>query len=111
MTHVSAYEAQAWCHWAGRALPTEAQWLAASAHQAFSWGAVWDWTASRFAPLPGFSADPYREYSEPWFGTHHLPKGASMATPVALRDRRFRNFYEPFRDDVFNGFRVLIPSR
>ena len=111
MVHVSAWEAQAWCCWAGRALPSEAQWLAASTHEAFAWGAAWEWTASPFAALPGFAADPYREYSEPWFGTHRLLKGASVVTPAALRDRRFRNFYEPFRDDVFNGFRVLIPGR
>lgn len=107
MTHVTIGEAQAWCRWAGMTLPTEAQWLKAAANPAFEWGAVWEWTASAFGPLPGFSADPYKEYSEPWFNTHRVLKGASLATPDGMRDARFRNFYQPDRADVFNGFRVI----
>ncbi len=104
---VSAFEAEAFCRWAGRTLPTEAQWLrAARAAPGFSWGQVWEWTTSRFEPLPGFSPDPYAEYSAPWFGTHRVVRGASFATPADLVDLRFRNFYEPHRDDPFIGFRT-----
>ena len=107
MTHVSLYEAQAYCRWAGVSLPNEAQWLLAARHPEFQWGDVWEWTSSPFEPLPGFSADPYKEYSAPWFYTHRVLKGASLATPPGMCDTRFRNYYEPHRADVFNGFRVV----
>jgi gamma-glutamyl hercynylcysteine S-oxide synthase len=107
-THVTAHEAEAWCHWAGRRLPTEVEWEAA-AHlgrsRGWRWGDVWEWTATTFRGWPGFSADPYRDYSEPWFGTHRVLRGASFATPAVLRSAKFRNFYLPERDDLFCGFR------
>jgi iron(II)-dependent oxidoreductase len=106
MVHVSLYEAQAFCQWAGRSLPTEAQWLAG--HRAgMCWGAVWEWTADSFAPFEGFEPHPYREYSEPWFITHQLVKGASTMTPMPLQDFRYRNFYCAHRNDVAIGFRTV----
>ena len=73
----------------------------------FVWGdAVWEWTASAFAPYPGFVADRYREYSAPWFGSHRSVRGASFATDARLVDARYRNFYTPDRDDLFIGFRT-----
>jgi iron(II)-dependent oxidoreductase len=107
--HVDWNEAQAWCRWADRRLPTEAEWqFAASKMQ---WGEVWEWTASTFAPFPGFSADPYADYSQPWFGTHKVLKGASFATPRRLVNASFRNFFLPERGDVFAGFRTCRMER
>jgi iron(II)-dependent oxidoreductase len=103
--HVSWDEARAWCNWAQRRLPTEAEWQMAAG--AMQWGEVWEWTASPFAPFPGFSPDPYADYSQPWFHTHKVLKGASFATPARLRSAAFRNFYTPERGDVFAGFRTI----
>jgi len=108
VVHLSWHEADAWCRWAGRRLPSEVEWEAA-AHQGatrgFRWGDVWEWTATTFRPYPGFVAGPYREYSQPWFGTHKVLRGASFATRGRMRHAKYRNFYLPERDDVFCGFR------
>jgi ergothioneine biosynthesis protein EgtB len=156
MVHVSWFEADAYCRFAGRRLPTEAEWEAAAAGEPGSdgrlaavrrrhpWGAapptperahldvralapvdvggcpagdsafgcrqllgnVWEWTASDFLPYPGFAPDPYREYSQPWFGTHRVLKGGSFATPSRLIRTGFRNFYTPDRRDPWAGFRT-----
>lgn len=155
IVHVSYYEAEAYCRWAGRRLPSEAEWeVAASgasidagssdarryfpwgdtgplpAHANLDWraggvvpvgahdagdsifgcrqmiGNVWEWTASKFRPYPGFTPDPYKEYSQPWFGTHNVLRGGCWATSSYLIRNTWRNFYTPDRRDVWAGFRT-----
>ena len=103
--HVNAFEAEAYCLWARRRLPSAAEWEHAAPR--LHWGAsVWEWTADAFEPYPGFAPGPYREYSAPWFGDHRELRGGSFATSPRLHDRRYRNFFEPHRTDVFAGFRT-----
>lgn len=105
--HLTHHEALAWCAWADRRLPTEAEWVAASTVPGFDWGQVWEWTASPFAPFPGFEAHPYRDYSLPWFDGRPVLKGASPATDPRLVHRQYRNYFTPERNDIFSGFRSV----
>ncbi len=150
--HVNWYEADAYCRWAGRRLPTEAEWEVAAAagptlaspKRRFPWGDepptpgranldgfalgcrdvanlplgdsffgcrqmignVWEWTETNFGPYPGFVADPYKEYSEPWFGNHKVLRGGCWATRGRLLRNTWRNFYKPDRRDIWAGFRT-----
>jgi iron(II)-dependent oxidoreductase len=105
-THLRYDQAQAWCRWAGRGLPSEAQWeYAAMTQPTFVWGRVWEWTASPFAPYPGFAPHPYRDYSMPWFDGRPVLRGASAATAAHMVHPRYRNYFTPERNDIFAGFR------
>ncbi len=105
-THLTWFEAEAWCRWAGRRLPTEAEWeCAASSQPDFAWGQVWEWTSSPFLPYPGFVAHPYRDYSAPWFGDRRVLRGASRATSRRMAHPSYRNFFTPERNDIHSGFR------
>ena len=106
-SHLTLHEAEAWCRWAGRRLPTEAEWecAACSAPDAFRWGDVWEWTGSQFEPFPGFEPHPYRDYSAPWFDGRPVLRGASHCTQPRMRHPRYRNFFTAARNDVPAGFR------
>jgi iron(II)-dependent oxidoreductase len=66
---------------------------------------VWEWTASRFQPYPGFAPHPYRDYSAPWFGDRFVLHGASLATAPRMAHPRYRNYFTPERNDIYAGFR------
>lgn len=107
--HVNAYEAQAYARWAGRRLPSAAQWEhAAATGHSMVWGdSVWEWTADPFKPYAGFQPGPYKDYSAPWFHTHRELRGGAFATHARMHHARYRNFFEPHRADVFAGFRTV----
>jgi ergothioneine biosynthesis protein EgtB len=109
--NLSCFEAEAYCAWSGRRLPTEAEWEFAAQHAgaAFEWGQVWEWTGSAFEPYPGFAPHPYRDYSAPWFHTRRVLRGGSFATQPRMKHPRYRNFFPPERNDIFAGFRTCAP--
>ena len=49
-------------------------------------------------------ADPYKEYSQPWFGTHKVLRGGCWLTRSRLLRNTLRNFYLPGRRDIWAGF-------
>jgi ergothioneine biosynthesis protein EgtB len=109
--HVNAFEAEAYCRWAKRRLPSAAEWEVAARDPRFRWGrSVWEWTADAFVPYPGFAAGPYADYSRPWFGDHRELRGGSFATHERLHHPAYRNFFTPERTDVFAGFRTAALS-
>ncbi len=113
--HVSWWEADAWCRWAGRRLPTDAEWARAvqtTARQGFAWGQVWEWTLTPFAPYPGHVTPPWRSSAERALveGGCHTVRGASWATRLRGKNADARHFAPPFRDDGFAGFRSVSPS-
>jgi ergothioneine biosynthesis protein EgtB len=111
VVHVNAHEAAAYCRWAGRRLPGAAEWELAARHAGFAWGhRVWEWTADDFLPYPGFVPGPYRDYSQPWFGSHRELRGGAFASAERMHHPAFRNFFLPGRADVFAGLRTAGPA-
>jgi ergothioneine biosynthesis protein EgtB len=73
-------------------------------------GDGWEWTASVFAPLPGFTAyiPGYAGYSADFFdGKHYVLKGGSWATADQLVRPSFRNWFQAHYPYVFAKFRCV----
>ena len=107
--HVSRYEADAWCRWAGRRLPTEAEWEIAAhagASRGFAWGDVYEWTAGSARAWPGAGRpSPGALDPVPRPGTRGVLRGASFATQPRWAHPKARRFATPERDTMFCGFR------
>ena len=110
--HVSFYEADAFARWSGRRLPTEAEWeqAARAEPEAFSnlKGEVWQWTASAYAPYPGFrpTEGTAAEYNGKFMANQMVLRGGAFATPEGHARSSYRNFYYPHQRWMFAGVRL-----
>jgi len=109
VSHVSFHEAEAFARWAGKRLPTEAEWEKAartSDDLELMQGGVWQWTSSVLRPYPGFRAFPYPEYSEVFFGDdYRVLRGGAWPTDPLVARISFRNWDYPQRRQIFSGIR------
>jgi gamma-glutamyl hercynylcysteine S-oxide synthase len=73
-------------------------------------GNGWEWTATPFAPLPGFEPmASYPQYSVDFFdGKHYVMKGASPVTSYELIRRSFRNWFYDDYPYMYAKFRCVI---
>lgn len=108
VVHASWWEADAWCRWAGRRLPTEVEWEAAAvsaARRGFVWGEVHEWTASTLRAYPGGPIGPDLDGARSALGQARAVRGASFATHARQRHARARGWLAPQCDEAFVGFR------
>jgi formylglycine-generating enzyme required for sulfatase activity len=108
--HVTRHEAEAWCRWAGRRLPTEPEWELAAVQGAglgFHWGDVFEWVAGSARAWPGAGRPSPGSLDAVPAADAGLGvlRGASFATRSRWRHPRARRFAAHAFDLAFSGFR------
>ncbi len=110
VTHISYYEADAFARFAGKHLPSEAEWeVAAGAGLiADAFGIAWQWTRSAYLPYPGYRAaeGALGEYNGKFMVSQMVLRGSSLATPDGHQRLSYRNFFYPPSRWQFSGLRL-----
>jgi ergothioneine biosynthesis protein EgtB len=130
VSHINYFEANAFAHWAGFRLPTEAEWeVFARSHDSMDkthdfdlsslfpkaagrhdlqLRTLWQWTSSSYGPYPGFVPlkGNLAEYNGTFMVNQYVLRGGSCATsPGHLRDS-YRNFFPSGARWQFTGIRL-----
>jgi ergothioneine biosynthesis protein EgtB len=108
--HVSYYEADAFARFAGKHLPSEAEWEVAARAGLLddAFGHAWQWTRSAYLPYPGYRAaeGALGEYNGKFMVSQMVLRGSSVATPEGHERPSYRNFFYPPARWQFSSVRL-----